>query len=214
MQRELSETDFLILWKQVEHFLNITQSLMKIMRKTYTSGTVSGFYFLFSEETTFTNWEDFKALFRQHPTLFLSNHDESAPALFAEAQEGLCLPSSLIFLTSLGKLADQLEVLIRGGREAIFIVSTIKEESRKLFEAVQKMPFADHYQLLVENITGGAGKNIFNAKKQGRFILIGGYSFLLSCYAQKLRFDTLLIRNIRGAQSQGILDDIRWYSPK
>ncbi len=40
------------------------------------------------------------------------------------------------------------------------------------------------YLLLAENITGGVGKNIFKIQKAGQVVVIGGYKFLLSLYAQ------------------------------
>ena len=36
----------------------------------------------------------------------------------------------------------------------------------------------------------------------------------MMCYAQKVQFDEILIRNVRGAQSQLILDDIVRYAPQ
>ena len=90
----------------------------------------------------------------------------------------------------------------------------MKEESREIFEALQKIRFLQDYELLVENITGGAGKNIYKANKKPAKIMIGGYHFLMMCFAQKVHFDEILIRNVKGAQSQLILDDITRYEPK
>jgi hypothetical protein len=87
----------------------------------------------------------------------------------------------------------------------------VKEESRAIFEALQKMRFLENYEFLAENITGGAGKNIYKANKKTAKIVIGGYNFLMMCYAQKVPFDEILVWNIRGNQSQLILDDIARY---
>ena len=75
------------------------------------------------------------------------------------------------------------------------------------------MNFLSDYELLAENITGGAGKNIFKAHKKVAKIIIGGYNFLMMCYAQRVKFDTIIIRNIKGTQSNLILDDIIRYEP-
>jgi hypothetical protein len=87
----------------------------------------------------------------------------------------------------------------------------VKEESREIFEALQKMRFLTGYEFLAENITGGAGKNIYKANKKTAKIVIGGYHFLMMCYAQKVQFDEIFVRNIRGNQSQLILDDLMRY---
>ena len=52
-----------------------------------------------------------------------------------------------------------------------------------------------HFLLLVENITGGSGKNLFKAKQQGCKIIIGGYNFLLQLFAQKIAISQLIIYN-------------------
>ncbi len=101
LKADLSEQDFLTLWRQVEHFLDISQSVTKITRKTYTSGNESGFYFLFAEETKFTNWDEFKEIFDKNHTIFFSNHEEKSTALLPDIQEGLKLPSTLIHVSSL-----------------------------------------------------------------------------------------------------------------
>lgn len=80
-----------------------------------------------------------------------------------------------------------------------------------IFEALQKMRFLQGYEFLTENITGGAGKNIYKANKKLKKIVVGGYNFLMMCYAQQVRFDEILVWNVRGAQSDLILDDVMWY---
>jgi hypothetical protein len=75
------------------------------------------------------------------------------------------------------------------------------------------MHFLHKYEFLAENITGGAGKNMYKANKKTAKIVIGGYNFLMMCYAQKVQFDEILVWNIRGNQSQLILDDITRYRP-
>jgi hypothetical protein len=97
---------------------------------------------------------------------------------------------------------------------SIFIISTVKDESRQIFEALQKMRFLAGYEFLVENITGGAGKNMYKANKKAAKIVIGGYNFLMMCYAQKVQFDDIWVWNIRGSHSQLIVDDVMWYQPK
>jgi hypothetical protein len=76
------------------------------------------------------------------------------------------------------------------------------------------MHFLADYELLAENITGGAGKNMYKANKKFAKIVLGGYNFLMMCFAQKVAFDEILVWNVRGAQSQLILDDVVWYEPR
>jgi hypothetical protein len=86
LQSVLHPQDFHILWKQIEHFLAICETIAKVERKMY-GQTGSDFYFLFSEEAKFTNWEEFRDIFRHHHIVFLSNHEKQYPALLAEPQK-------------------------------------------------------------------------------------------------------------------------------
>ncbi|MDR3169483.1 MAG: hypothetical protein LBU27_07180 [Candidatus Peribacteria bacterium] len=209
LQMTLSEQDFQTLWKQIEHFLTITETIAKVQRKMY-GQTGSDFYFLFSEDAKFTNRDEFKELFHRNHIVFLSNHEKGYKKL-VEAP----LPPfrSLTHITTLGGLETKLSEL-SAAKNAIFIISTVKDESREIFEALQKMRFLADYELLVENITGGAGKNMYKANKKQKKILVGGYNFLMMCYAQKIRFDEILVWNVRGSNSEVILSDVKWYQPK
>jgi hypothetical protein len=206
LQTVLSEQDFQTLWKQIEHFFTITETIAKVQRKMY-GQTGSDFYFLFSEDAKFTNWDEFKELFHRSHIVFLSNHEKEYKRLVEAPFPPF---RRLTHITTLGGLETQLSE----AKNAIFIISTVKDESREIFEALQKMRFLADYELLVENITGGAGKNMYKANKKQKKILVGGYNFLMMCYAQKVRFDEILVWNVRGSNSELILSDVKWYQPK
>jgi len=208
LQSCLHPTDFDVLWKQIEHFLSIGETIVKIQRKMWGK---SDFYFLFSEESKFTNRDEFKEIFHRNHIVFFSNHEQNYPHIVTTQK---VLPPKFSQLQTVGAIEAKLSELTAEKEVSIFIVSTVKEESRMIFEAVQKMRFLSGYEFLVENITGGGGKNIYKAHKKFAKIVIGGYNFLMMCYAQKVVFDDILIRNIKGAQSKLILDDMMRYAPK
>ncbi|MDR2189887.1 MAG: hypothetical protein LBP53_01535 [Candidatus Peribacteria bacterium] len=198
LQSSLSEQDFHTLWKQIEHFLAICETIAKVDRKMYGQNG-SDFYFLFSEEAKFTNRDEFKEQFQHNPIVFFSHHEKAYQKLIA-------LPTTpsrkLAHFSTLGALEEKLKSSIAVPERtetgsSIFIISTVKDESRQIFEALQKMRFLAGYEFLAENITGGAGKNIYKANKKQKKIVIGGYNFLMMCYAQKVHFDEILVWNIR-----------------
>lgn len=77
LKEVLSEADFNTLWKQIEHFLEISENIAKLTRKVYGQGAETGYYFLFSEDTKFTNWDEFKEIFQQDKKIiFLSNQEK------------------------------------------------------------------------------------------------------------------------------------------
>ncbi|MDR0283165.1 MAG: hypothetical protein LBI53_08020 [Candidatus Peribacteria bacterium] len=207
LKHTLQENDFPILRKQITHFLNICDTVAKVQRKFWSQ---SDFYFLFSEETKFTNRDEFTDIFANNHIVFFSHHETSYPKLIEKEEKA---EKALAHCTSLSSLETRLQELTSTSGVSIFIISTIKEESRAIFEYLQKLPFLADYDLLVENITGGAGKNIFKANKKVAKIIVGGYNFLMMCYAQRVKLDNTIIRNIKGTQSKLILDDILRYDP-
>ena len=104
-----------------------------------------------------------------------------------------------------------LSKLISKSEQSFFIISTVKDESREIFEYLQTIPELSDYELLVENITWWAGKNIYKAQRNDKKIVVWWYNFLMMCYAQKVKFDELIIRNIKWAQSDLILTDMQRY---
>ncbi|MDD2537279.1 MAG: 3'-5' exonuclease [Candidatus Absconditabacteria bacterium] len=204
----LSPQDFTTLRKQIEHFLSICDTVAKVQRKLWAQ---SDFYFLFSEDTKFTNRDEFREIFKNNHILFASNHEQAYPKLvdIPDPQRGILMRAQ-----TATALEAKISATIEVGGSAIFIISTVKEESRAIFEQLQKMKNLSDFELLAENITGGAGKNIFKAKKKLAKIIVGGYNFLMMCYAQGLVFDETIIWNVRGAQANLILDDVLWYAAK
>ena len=77
----------------------------------------------------------------------------------------------------LSKIPSVLQAILAFDREkspngTIFILSVVKEESKLLFETMIDRGLDQNFLLLVENITGGSGKNLFKAKHQGTKIII------------------------------------------
>ena len=96
----------------------------------------------------------------------------------------------------------------------IFIFSPKKEESKKIFEDICQKDIHTKSTLLVENITGGVGKNVFKASTPGHKIIIGGNSFLLYLYANNIRIDEVILFNSKGGSEESILQDIQRYYPR
>ncbi len=205
----LQPSDFKTLWLQIEHFFSITDTVAKVQRKMYNQ---SDFYFLFSEDTKFTNRDEFLDVFADHHTLFLSNHETAYNELLSDVTD--FEEKKLPHLRAVVDLELMLSKFIAKSDQSFFIISTVKDESREIFEYLQTIPEFSDYELLVENITWWAWKNIYKAQKNHKKIVIWWYNFLMMCYAQKVKFDQLIIRNIRWAQSDLILTDMQRYSPE
>ena len=209
LEKSLQPLDFKTLWSQIEHFFLITETVAKVQRKMYSQ---SDFYFLFSEDTKFTNRDEFLDIFVDYYTIFLSNHEKSYTPILNDVLEASM--DKLPHLKAVVDLENILENFMEKWNQSFFIISTVKEESREIFEYLQTLPGVSNFELLVENITGWAGKNIYKAQKSQKKIVVWWYNFLMMCYAQKVLFDQLIIWNIKWAQSDLIITDMQRYSPK
>ena len=209
LESALQPSDFKTLRLQIEHFFSITETVAKVQRKMYGQ---SDFYFLFSEDTKFTNRDEFLDIFTDHHTLFLSNHETAYPELLPETTD--FEEKKLPHLRAVVDLQPMLSKFISKSEKSFFIISTVKDESREIFEHLQKIPELSDYELLVENITWWAWKNIYKAQQNQKKVMVWWYNFLMMCYAQWVKFDQLIIWNIRWAQSDLIITDMQRYSPK
>ena len=209
LESVLQSSDFKTLWLQIEHFFSITETVAKVQRKMYNQ---SDFYFLFSEDTKFTNRDEFLDIFWNHHTLFLSNHETAYDKLLSDIAD--FEEKKLPHLRAVVDLQPTISKFIEKSDQSFFIISTVKDESRKIFEYLQTIPELSDYELLVENITWWAWKNTYKAQKNEKKIVVWWYNFLMMCYAQNVKFDQLIIWNIKWAQSDLILTDMQRYSPE
>ena len=147
LENILQQSDFITLWKQLEHFFYLTNTVVKIQRKMYNQ---SDFYFLFSEDTKFTNWGEFNDLFADKTVYFFSN-SEKKYSLLSHNSSLSTFPYS--FTNTFSALERKLLEDVSLNKHSFFILSTVKEESREIFEFLQKLPCVSDFELLVENIT-------------------------------------------------------------
>ena len=189
----------------MQHMNTIFNTVMSIQKKA----SNNDYYFVYNETTKYTSRSEFMDIFTTS-VYFFSNSDTKSPALFPNEVRTPAIPTINI------KLYDRIlnYILKEDTKESFFIVSTRKDESKQIFDSLYKNDIHKDYALLIENITGGVGKNIAKAKETKKKIIIGGYAFLLSVYANKIPLDEIIIFNIRGSNEQSILDDIQRYAPK
>jgi len=208
----LQPSEFTMLWKQIDHMNTIFDNIMIVEKKMWWRKWE--FYFVYSEEVKFTNWNDFLEELKGHNTIFLSNTDETLPELIHvdEKQEN-ALDDKIFPLSKTPSVVKAIENFDfeNNPNWCIFVLSVKKDESVALFEEFIGKWFDKQYLLLVENITWGVGKNLFKAKQQWAKIIIWGYNFLLQLFAQKIAISQLIIYNNKWNQQDLIFSDIIWY---
>ncbi|MCX6822676.1 MAG: 3'-5' exonuclease [candidate division SR1 bacterium] len=210
--------------KQIQQLDHIFNNVVNISKKMYSQ---SDFYFVYAEAQRYTNREEFLEIFTNNVYFLSNNNKEHIPLLdkggVRGGFDGAQPIKTKIPTRNLGRV-DQITKHIQGadvktlptGRQVqnIFIFSPKKEESKKIFEDLCQKGIQEQALILVENITGGVGKNVFKASGTGRKIIIGGNSFLLYLYANGTTIDEVILFNSKGGSEQSILQDIQWYYPK
>ena len=202
------EKKFLI--KQLLHLDKILNGIVNINKKMYNQ---SDFYFVYAEAQRYTDWKEFVDIF---PTniYFLSNSNKEYQHITIEKETNYT--ATKIPTRNLERIDAIIQEISKPeqAEKNIFIFSPKKEESKKIFEQICEKDIHKEALILVENITGGVGKNIFKAAGAGKKIIIGGNSFLLFLYANDITIDEVILFNSKGGSEQAILQDIQRYYPK
>lgn len=207
LKSNLETNDFDKLWSQISKFFDVVSGLVKVNKVMYGQ---SDFYFVYSESNQFTNWDEFLDIFNSH-SLFFSNFEKSYPKVLSNQDFEFGLDIKKI--SKIDKLIDYLNENLSSDKDKIFfIISTVKLESKELFEKIYSAWIDKKASLLVENITWSLWKNIFKAKSNWSTILIGWYNFFMRILSNKIDIDICIDFNIKWKISNYLLHDIKRYA--
>lgn len=174
----ISEENYTIVEKHFAHIQKVFDSVVNVFKKMYGNGE---FYFTYGEAQKFTDRKEFVDIFK-NKVLFFTNTNKQAPAITSNTpplviKEG-AESGGIQSIKTIPPVVDTLVKYIVDEVEkspeniSYFIFSPKKDESKKIFEDLCKNGINDKATLLVENITGGIGKNIFKAKQTKNKIMI------------------------------------------
>ena len=218
LQNTLSKENFEILEKHIAHIQKVFDSVLNIFKKMYGNGE---FYFTYGEAQKFTDRKEFTDIFKNKVIFFTNTNlqwaqitSNTTPPLIRGGGEAGGVQTIKVIPPVVDTLVKYIVEEAQKSPEEIsyFIFSPKKEESKKIFEDLCQNHINDKATLLVENITGGIGKNIYKAKQTKNKILIWWYNFILYCYANKISLKEIILFNARWPSEQNILDDIKWYN--
>ncbi len=212
LQKVLSEENYKLIDKHFVHIQKVFNGIVNIFKKMYGS---SDFYFTYAESQKFTDWQEFTDAFK-NKVIFFSNTNKQYTPLVPLTQVQSTSPAgsqTILTIQQIDKLIEHIKTQEENDKEySCFIFSPKKDESKKIFEDLCQNNIHKQASLLVENITGGIGKNIFKAKQSKNKILIWWYNFILFLYANKIKLKEIILFNSRGPSEQNILDDIKRYN--
>ena len=210
LEADLDSEDFKKLWWGIDKMFNILSGLVQINKIMYGQ---SDFYFTYWEATNFTNRDEFADIFASH-TLFLSNFDKSCNKIM-NSNDIEYTKYNLNFkkIWDIDNVISFLnKELSTNSDKTFFVISTIKLESKELFEKIYEAGLDQKALLLVENITWSLGKNIFKAKNNGPKIIVGGFNFFIRLLSNKINIDICVDFNIKWKLSEYLLNDMQRYA--
>lgn len=207
LESNLDSLDFNKLWSNIDHFLAVIWWLVQINKVMYSQ---SDFYFVYSEATKFTNWDEFTDIFISQ-TVFLSNYERSYKKMLDEVELENVLDIKKI--SNMDDVVSYVDDFFVGDKDKVcFIISTVKSESKELFEKMYSNGIDQKATMLIENITGSLGKNIFKAKSGWSKVIVGGYNFMIRLLSNKIAIDICIDFNIKWKMSKYLLYDIQRYA--
>ena len=164
----LSEEKYSTIEKHIAHIQKVFDSVIQVFKKMYGNGE---FYFTYGEAQKFTDWKEFLDIFKNKVVFFTNTNTQG---IKLSEKEITTTQSIKTVPPVVDKLVSYIVDEIKQSPENIsyFIFSPKKDESKKIFEDLCKNDINKQATLLVENITGGIGKNIFKAKQTKNKIMI------------------------------------------
>ena len=170
LQTILSPENFALLQKQFSQIQSVFDNVVTITKKMYGNGE---FYFTFAESQKYTDRKEFIDIFKNKVIFFSNTNTQSTPLVKNETKENT-KQSIKVIPPKVDILVEYITNEVEKSPEEIsyFIFSPKKDESKKIFEDLCQKGIHTKATLLIENITGGIGKNIFKAKQTKNKILI------------------------------------------
>lgn len=173
IKETLSEENYATLEKHITHITKVFDGVVNVFKKTYGNGEL---YFTYSESQKYTDRKEFVDVFT-NKVIFFSNTNKQYPSITSNitspTQEITTTAQEIVSIGKIEKIIEHIQAK-QASKSAYgcFIFSPKKEESKKIFEDLCKNNIHTKATLLVENITGGVGKNIFKAKQEKNKIII------------------------------------------
>jgi hypothetical protein len=163
-------------------------------------------HYTFSLVHNYTEYSEFLDQFSKHKIVFCSNFKKANPVLSPWDSTPLVLPEYRDFNQLLSQLQSQ-------PHQRIFVLSSAKHVSQKLFDKLTTHKDFSDYTILAEKISWGTGKNIFRLQHSEKSIVIGWYYFLLAIFAKQEPLDIIIVHHASGPLKGLILSDCLYYAP-
>ena len=209
LQECLDDEDFQALWMKIDQLFTVLTWLIDVQKIMYNQ---SEFYFTYAEAVKYTNRDEFKDVFPSW-VYFFSDFERWYPKLLD--QDSWWKNLLMKKISNQDSVVEFVNTWLPENEWKIcFILSTIKNESKELFDKFFENWLPNDVALLVENITWSLWKNVFKAKANWTKIIIGGYSFLIRLFSNGINIDICVEFNIIWKMSKYLLDDIQRYARK
>ncbi|MEF2175936.1 MAG: 3'-5' exonuclease [Candidatus Absconditabacteria bacterium] len=194
---------FSIVKNKIKEIKDIMSNIALVEKKMYNQDR---YYFIFHKTNNVINFPSFSEHMRTNNILFLSNFDKLRSIQLVPNNEYPEYEKKIIKINNVDNLISRISTY-----KKLFVLSSQKVTSTNFFQQLFANNIHNDYEIFVENVTGGLGKNMFYAKKRDKLIMIGGVEFLISSIANGVKFDDIVILNIGGPLEFNIIRDIYYY---
>jgi DNA polymerase III epsilon subunit-like protein len=189
----------------VDGFAIIIDSVVWIHKVMYSQ---SWFYFVYVAAGNFVQWQEFMMQFATKKVLFLSPMSKAGNLSIVPIA-----PTQVPNVTVVSQKNILIDLCYREVQQGklIFVLSTNKQVSQDLFTSLLGDNLLLSHQIIGENITGGYGKLLYQLSRMQQWVVIWGYSFLLSCYSKNISIDKICVFHIVWGNRGLLLTDVYWY---
>jgi DNA polymerase III epsilon subunit-like protein len=197
----LSPEDTLIIHNQIDKIKLYIENLAYARLNSYSEYI----QYTYALSNTYVDYSEFMHLFKDRKYYFLSNWNTTFELIEEKLDpENTGKKSEIIEIDQVEEL-DKIKI-----QDTIFILNNNPTKAKKIFEHLQGTQLGKDHKILVENVTGGRGKNISMVKRSNEWILVGGYDLILQCIHERIYPKQLIVFEALGLLHQQIISDISY----
>ena len=197
----LSPEDSLIIHNQIEKIKLTIENISYARLNSYSEYI----QYTYALSNNYVDYSEFMHLFKDRHYYFLSNRNTTFEIL-EEKLDSIHWEnrSDVVEIEKVEEL-DSLKI-----QDTVFILNNNPTKAKKIFEHLQGEQTSKTHKILVENVTGGRGKNISMVKRNNQWILVGGYDLILQCIHERIYPQKIVIFETLGLLHQQIISDITY----
>ncbi len=197
--QQYSLTELKNIQNQIDYIFN---NLVEVERKIYDQDKI---WYIFYPLDKLINYDIFLQQFEGlHTLLFTNINQENSKKLIKENEEFQHTVEKITNFAQINKILEEEKY------KKIFILTNSKEKTKEFIKKLMAKDLDKKYSILAENITWWRGKIVFQATKEGKKIIFGGYELFFNILANT-DIDKIYAYNLTWPFEKQIIQDVNWW---